>query len=215
MPAFRGTARGPLRVGVRGRASRVFWAVASELGGSNPRGAQCSWGALGPSPAAAVTRAPRPCSLPRGHLREELQLRLQLPERRDLPPRDGGLPLPSRRRRRPLRGRLPAGPLGRALPEEVPLRPPGPLPPRLRGLPLRPGAVRPLLPPGLPTVGLRARLLGGVPVRAAEHAGLRPEGRQLLLQGGLPGRAVPARVRTRLLRAGVPAGVCLSPGLGL
>lgn len=36
-----------------------------------------------------------PCSLSPRHLREELQLLLQLSERRDLRPCDGGLPLPS------------------------------------------------------------------------------------------------------------------------
>lgn len=49
---------------------------------------------------------------------------------------------------RPASRRLPQGFLRQALPQEVPLRQPGPLPPPLWGLPLRPRALRPLLPPG-------------------------------------------------------------------
>lgn len=46
-----------------------------------------------------------PCSVSSAHLREELQLLLQLSEWWHLRPRDGDLPLPSRCRRGPLRGR--------------------------------------------------------------------------------------------------------------
>lgn len=99
----------------RGRAR---WSLpAPPVGGDEGRHPACPrsllhlsvpGGASGPSVVlrpVTLCSPVAPCSLSPRHLREELQLLLQLSERWHLRPRDGDLPLPAWCRRGPLRGR--------------------------------------------------------------------------------------------------------------